>query len=151
VIQDPSLELDLYRLPKRLKLASVITPSDADHYCRNDLDSHADTCAFGKKGAVKVYDTGASVSVEPFIQALGSISEIPIVTSAVAYDNPIDNRTYILFFHQSLWIEMLETNLLSPFQQRDGGIKINETPLQHEDSPDRTTVSHSIYTMPPPV
>ena len=87
-------------------------------HARAELDSHADTCAFGSACRI-VYDTGDYVSVEPFEQSLGAVTKVPIVTAAVAYDNPIDHEIYI---------PTMDTHLLPPFQiQHSGDIFRRET------------------------
>ena len=63
---------------------------------------------------------------------------------AVAYDCPYTLTTYILFFHQALYIKNMTTNLLSPFQLRAFGVTVNDTPLQHLDATSRSTLDHSI-------
>jgi hypothetical protein len=91
-----------------------------------------------------VHDTGAYVTVDGFDSSLGSVRKVPICTMAVAYDCPYTFTTYILFFHQALYIKTMTTNLISPFQMRAFGVTVNETPLQHLDSESRFPTSHSI-------
>ena len=95
---------------------------------RAELDSNADTCTFGK-GAFVVHDTGQTVSVDPFLNSLGSLSSVRIITAAVAYDDPNTYQTYILFFHQSLYIPKLKHHLLCSNQMRTHGVTINDTLL----------------------
>ena len=78
-------------------------------HSRLELDSHADTCAFGI-GCLVVFDTGKLVSVGGFDQTLGSKQGAAIATIAVAYDCPITFQTYILFFHEALYIPTMETH-----------------------------------------
>jgi len=108
-----------------------------------ELDSHADTCTFGR-GAYVLQDTNETISVNPFDSSLGTLHNVPIVTAALAYQDPISLETYILCFPQSLYIESLDTNLLCPLQLRNNGVTIFETPLQFLHPNDRTTESHSI-------
>jgi hypothetical protein len=93
-----------------------------------------------------VHDTGAYVTVEGFTSGIGSVKRVPICTMAIAYDCPFDLITYILFFHQVLFIKDMDTNLLSPFQLRNFGVTVNEVPLQHLPSEQRDTLCHSIFT-----
>ena len=53
-------------------------------------------------------DTGNTISVTGFIDTLGTVKKVPIVTAAVAYDDPDTYTTYILFFHQALYFEKLD-------------------------------------------
>jgi hypothetical protein len=73
----------------------------------SELDSHADTCSFGKSAYI-VQETGETISVAGCIDTLGTVKEEPIVTAAVAYDDPATYQTYILFFHQALYFERLD-------------------------------------------
>ena len=115
---------------------------------RSELDSHADTCSFGKN-AYLVNDTGQRVTVEPFISSLGDVKEVPIVTAAVAYDDPVTFHTYILFFPQSLYFKNLDHNLLCPQQLRHFQVTVNETPLLYIPHDERKFTDHSIITNPP--
>jgi len=82
------------------------------------LDSHADTCTF-RRGSYVLQDTGTTISVNPFDSSLGSINNVPIVTAALAYQDPTSLQTFILYFPQSLYIESLDTTFfaLSNFVQ----------------------------------
>jgi len=107
------------------------------------LDSHADTCTFGR-GSYILQDTGTTISVNPFDSSLGSINNVPIVTAALAYQDPTSLQTFILCFPQSLYIESLDTNLLCPLQLRANGVTVHETPLQFLHPSDRSEEGHSI-------
>lgn len=111
---------------------------------RCELDSHADTCAFDKNGVILLNDTGSTL-VETALKQHGQV-EVPIGTCVVAYDNPYDHHTYLLYFHNSMCIQGLNTHLMAEFQMRDFGIRINSTPLQHLHEDARTDHSHSIFT-----
>jgi hypothetical protein len=97
-------------------------------YSHAELDSHADTCAFGDSAFI-VQDTLQSASVSPFLQSLGSITDVCIVTAAIAYDCPDTFTTFILHFPQSLYIPGLENPLIAPNQLRSHGVVVNDTPL----------------------
>lgn len=115
---------------------------------RAELDSHCDTCSFGRD-AVLVYDTGHTVSVEPFISSLGKVTKVPIGTVAIAYDCPSTLQTYILYFHQSLYFKDMQRHLISPAQMRHNQVVVNETPLLHLAPQDRNHSSHSIIFQEP--
>jgi len=107
------------------------------------LDSNCDTCTFGK-GARIVNDTGETVSLDPFLESLGSLQRVRIVTAAVAHDDPTTCQTYILFFPQSLCMPSLRRHLLCPNQMRTNGVTINDTALIHLPRNKRNKHSHSI-------
>ena len=60
-----------------------------------ELDSHADTCAFGSACLI-LQETGRTVTVEGFGEDLALLDDVPIVTAAVAYDCPTTGHTYVL-------------------------------------------------------
>ena len=66
--------------------------------------------------------------MEGFLSSLGSV-DVPIVTAAVAYDDPLTMTTFVLIIHQALYFEQLRHNLLCPNQLRQHGIIVNDTPL----------------------
>jgi hypothetical protein len=52
---------------------------------------------------------------------------VPIVTAAIAYDDPINAQTYLLIVHQALYFgDKLPHNLINPFQCRLNEVRINE-------------------------
>ncbi len=56
-----------------------------------ELDTHADTCCFGKYGYMMSQDLNNVAEVTPFLSDLGKLKKVPVGTVAVAYDCP---RTY---------------------------------------------------------
>jgi hypothetical protein len=83
---------------------------------RSELDSHADTCCVGGNATV-LYTHNRKVNVLPFLDSLGTANSVPIVTAAIAYDDKITAKTYILIVHQALYFgDKLQHNLLNPFQ-----------------------------------
>ena len=113
-----------------------------------ELDSHADTCAFGKNCWL-VNDTGQLVTVEGFNQQSMALDGVSIADVAVAYDCPTTFKTFILFFHQALYIPSMEVHLASTFQMRENGVTVNAIPLLHIDPDKRTPEDHSILTKDP--
>jgi hypothetical protein len=140
--------------PHPVQVAAIITHRSIqsqvqlkrDTFC--ELDSHADTCSFGPDAYI-VRHTDQTISVSGFIDSLGTVKDVPIVTAAVAYDDPITLQTFILFFHQSLYFDKLNKHLLCPSQLRANQITVNDIPLLHLPYDQRTTQAHSIITEPP--
>jgi hypothetical protein len=59
--------------------------------------------------------------------SFGTANDIPIVTAAIAYDDPILAQTFVLIIHQALYFgDQLFHNLISPFQCRLNGVTVNE-------------------------
>jgi hypothetical protein len=122
-------------------VSSVTVPSVI--YSHAKLDSHADTCAFGDSAFI-IQDTFQSASVSPFLQSLRSITDVRIVTAAIAYDGPETFTTFILHFSQSLYIPELENPLIAPNQLRSHGIIVTDTPLFALAPNQREADSHCI-------
>ena len=109
----------------------------ATTHSRAELDTHANTCCFGKNATI-VEETGHTVTVSPFTDNLGELSDIKICTLAVAYDCPDTMCSYILLFYQSLYIPTLAHHLICPNQLRENLLTVNDTPLPYLPAADRT-------------
>lgn len=103
--------------------------TEQNSWTTTELDSHADTCCFGRNSLVIGEDTSMSVTISGFADSLGDM-ECPIVSVAVAYDDEFSHTTFILVFNQVLYVEELNHNLVSPFQIRMNDIIVNEVPLR---------------------
>jgi hypothetical protein len=125
----------------RVFSSAVTIPKN--NFSQAELDSHADTCAFGDSALI-IQDTLQCASVSPFLRSFGSLDNVRIVTAANAYDCPDTFTTFILYFPQSLYIPELDRLLIAPNQLRSHGITINETPLFALPPDQRHADSHSI-------
>ena len=96
-------------------------------------------------------DTGNVISVESFNKEMGSLPDVKICTCAVAYDCPKTGETYLLLFHESLYIPGLQTHLLNPAQLRMQGITVDDVPLTLLPEELRTQEQHSILSWDPPL
>ena len=83
------------------------------------------------------------MNVTPFHPSLEGLSDCPIVTAALAYDDPRTGEVHILLINQAIYFEHLENNLLCPMQMRMNDILIDECPKFLSQNP--TDDSHSIY------
>jgi len=110
---------------------------------RCELDSHADTCAFGRNSYI-VSETSQKVSVAGFHPDMKEINDVRIVTAAVAYDCPETYTTFILVFPQSLYFPKMQNNLLCPDQMREFGTIVNDIPLLRIEPRERRPEHHSI-------
>jgi hypothetical protein len=105
-------------LSERVEQACVSAIYHQPEELCTELDSHADTCCIGNNALVLYYHN-RTVSVSPFLESLGKANDIPIVTAAIAYDDPIRAQTYIIIVHQALYFgDRLQHNLINPFQCR---------------------------------
>ncbi len=125
-------------------MSSVSVNDDGVLITTCELDTHADTCCFGKHTYILHQDVQNTAEVSPFLPNLGKLQKVPIVSAAVAYDCPHTLETYILVFNQSLYIEQLEHNLLCPNQMRSAGALVHDTPLQYLPANLQTPDAHTI-------
>jgi hypothetical protein len=82
-----------------------------------ELDSHADTCCVGN-GVMIVNHTKQTVKVTPFLKSFGSVTKVPIVSAAIACDDPKSGEVFILIDHQALHFPEMNHCLLYPMQLR---------------------------------
>jgi len=113
---------------------------------RCELDSHADTCVFGKHYRV-LHTYSHTLDVTCFHSSMNTLKNVHIACVCVAYDCVITMNTYILFFDQCLYIPSLDVNLLCVDQLRENDIRVNDIPLIRLGVNDRTNESHSIICM----
>jgi hypothetical protein len=106
-----------------------------------ELDSHADTCCVGTDVLI-VNETRRSVKVTPFLKSLGSVTKVPIVTAAIAYDDQKSGQVFILILHQALHFKDMDHCLLCPMQLRLNDVVLNERPKFLTTSP--TDTDHAI-------
>ena len=128
---------------RSLDPGDTTTPVYEHEYTRIELDSHADTCAFGRI-CLMLGDTGRTVDVGGFKESIGSVMDVKIAHVAVAYDCPKTFRTYLLIYHEVLYIPDMDDNLCNPNQIRAQGIKVNDAPLQHMSTQLSMKIHHYI-------
>ena len=127
------------------RLASLISSASSeleDDCSASELDSHANMIVVGKY--CTIFDsTGKTCSVNAFSPSAGTIHEVPIVDAAVAYDCPLNGKTYILLMRNVLSIPEISHNLIPPFILREGGVIVNECPKSQAVHP--TDEDHSLF------
>jgi hypothetical protein len=62
---------------------------------------NADTCCLGKNFVV-LHATFRTADVYAYDTSIKPIENVPIVSGATAYDDPVSGDTFILVFHESL-------------------------------------------------
>ena len=108
------------------------TDINGDQSFRVELDSNADTCCVG--GDVMIVNkTDRSINVTPFVQSLGTAKRVPIVTAAIAYDDPRSGKVFVLIIHQALYFPEMTRSLLCPMQLRLNDVVIT-TAIPHKSS-----------------
>ena len=99
----------------------------------NECDSNADTCCLGKNFVV-LHATYRTADVYAYNTSIKPIENVPIVSGATAYDDPVSGDTFILVFHESLYYgTTLDHSLINPNQVRAYGIPFWDNPYD----PDR--------------
>ena len=95
----------------------------------NESDSNADTCCLGTNFIVLSY-TQRTADVYAYDATYAPMSNVPIVTGATAWTDPMDNKTYILVFNESLYYgTKLKHSLINPNQIRHNGIDFWDNPF----------------------
>ena len=95
---------------------------------RIELDSHADTIVAGSNCIIMQY-TGKECDVSPYRDDYESVTNVPIVHAATAWQSPHSGQTYILVFHEALWMGgHMEHSLVNPNQLRYFGTKVQDDP-----------------------
>ncbi len=112
---------------------------------RNELNSHADTCALGSK-FVPLHYTGRVCDVSPYNSLYGTERDVPIVTGATAYTDQATDQVYILVINEGIWIgEKLQNSLINPNQLQYAGVSVQDNPF-HKSEP--LTLLHDDITIP---
>jgi hypothetical protein len=97
-------------------------------YNRLKLDTHADIIVLGRN-CVILSHTGRECDVSPYTETYKAIKDVPIVTGATAWTCQHIGDTYILVFHESLWMgEMMDHTLINPNQLRLFGVQVQDNP-----------------------
>ena len=97
-----------------------------------ELDSHADTIVLGSNAIVMQYTT-RECDVSPYDDSYEPIRNVPIVSGATAVTSTHTGLTYILVFHEAIWMgDRLDHSLLNPNQLRAHGIEVQDNPFHIE-------------------
>ena len=98
-------------------------------YGKCELDSHADTIVAGSNCVILQY-TGKECDVAPYRDDYESISNVPIVHAATAWQSKETGQTYILVFNEALWMgNTMDHTLINPNQLRHHGTKVQDNPM----------------------
>ena len=96
---------------------------------RMELDSHADTVVFGRNCAL-LHFTGRECDVSPYTDSYEAIKSVRIATAGTAYTSQETGQTYILVFHEGLWMgDKMEHSLINQNQLRHFGTTVQDNPF----------------------
>ena len=84
---------------------------------------------FGKYFFV-ISKSGKEAIVNAFAYQVGTIN-VPIVNSAVAYDCPWYQNTYIFIARKIISVPSMDHNLIPPFILRESGLTVNDNAMIH--------------------
>ena len=95
-----------------------------------ELDSHADTVVAGANCCV-VHETGRTCEVSPHWSDCNSITNVPIVQVATAWQSLDSGQVCILSFNEALWMgDSMTHSLVNPNQLHHFGVKVQDDPHQ---------------------
>ena len=105
-----------------------------------EMDSHADTIVLGSNAIILQY-TSRECDVLPYADLYKPICDVPIVTGATAVTSSTTGKTFILVFHEAIWMGgQLDHSLINPNQRRHYGVTVQDNPYAstslHMASPD---------------
>jgi hypothetical protein len=98
-------------------------------------------CVVGNDSALVIHDFGRTVSVHGYRKGVGD-AQCDTVSAVIAYDHPGTGEVFYLTIHQAILMPSMDTNLLSPMQLRDIGIRVNDEPKHMTPNP--TDSTHAI-------
>ena len=113
---------------KIIRIGNISSSNNSANENRSELDTHADTCVFGKDTALITQDFDQPVKVLGYDGAIGGKESCRTVTAVVAYDHPATGEVFYLHFHQAILIPRMTNNLISPMQLRDNDLYVNDEP-----------------------
>ena len=95
---------------------------------RNECDTNADTCCLGANWII-LHHTTRTADVYPYDKSYQPVENVPIVTGATAYDDPVSGATFILVINEGLFYgSKLDHSLINPNQIRANGIGFWDNP-----------------------
>jgi hypothetical protein len=106
-----------------------------------EIDSHADTCCVGN-GVMIVNRTKRTLNVTPCLKSFGSVTKVPIIPAAIAYDDPRSGEVFIPIFHQAIDFPEMSHCRLCPMQLRLNDVALNERSKFLTDKP--TEKEHAV-------
>ena len=114
------------------EMKSVVSEPSPHTSGVNECDTDADTCCLGKNFIVYKY-TRRTADVYAFDKSYAPSTNVPIVTGATAYDDPISGRTFILLFNEALYYgSRMDHSLFNPNQLRMYGVPVWDNPFDRK-------------------
>ena len=99
---------------------------------QNECDTNADTCCLGQNFVILEY-TRRTADVYAYDKSIKPLENVPIVSGATAWDDPITKQTVILVINEALYYgTKLDHSLINPNQIRHYGIDFWDNPFDKE-------------------
>ena len=92
-----------------------------------ELDSHANMAVAGSNCTI-IQQSGHYANVTPFSSELPTMEKVKIGDVALAFDNPVTLKTYLLVMRNALLIPTMDHNLIPPFLIKEASLFLDETP-----------------------
>jgi hypothetical protein len=107
---------------------------------RCEPDSHADTTVAGKNMCM-IEPTGVKVNIAAYSDEVSQLTDIPIATAGTVFDCPTTGASWLLVFHETLFLgARLPNSLICPNQLRDFGVTVHDTPKRYDPNS-----MHAVY------
>ena len=91
--------------------------------------------------------SGRECDVSPYIDTYEAINSVPIATASTACTYTETGETYILVFHEGLWmVDQMEHSLLNPNQLRHFGVTVQDNPSS--DAPLYISTENGDFVLP---
>ena len=107
-----------------------------------ELDSYANMVVIGSQGTI-IQKTERYADLNAFSSDVGTMSRVPIVDAAFAYDCPFSGRTILMVAKNDLYVESMDHNLVPPFIMCKAGLEVDEQAKIHTPQPSKE--NHSVY------
>ena len=101
-----------------------------------EIDSHANMVVIGAQVMI-IQKTGKYTDVNALSSDVGTLSWVPIVDAAVAYNCPFSGRTILMVARNALYVENMDLNLVPPFIVRKAGLEVDERVNIHTPQPSK--------------
>jgi hypothetical protein len=129
----PIMPVPSKRVQQAIKISMVesqISDLSIDESIQSDLDSHANMIVLGKQCFIISY-SGKYIDVNAFADAVGGLTQVPIVDAAITYDCPYSHKSWLLIVRNVLYFRLMDNNLIPPFILREAGLIVNDKPEIH--------------------
>ena len=91
--------------------------------------------------------SGRECDVSPYTDAYEAIKSVPIATAGTAWTSTETGETYILVFHEGIWMgDKMEHSLLNPNQLRYFGVTVQDNPFS--DAPLYISTENGDFVLP---